>query len=106
MKEIIEKILEEEKQARERVDGAREKAKQIRIEAEKESKKILEEIQQKGREEAKALIAQAEGEAKEQREEELRGAARLDQTLWNEKKQDIEDTVEVLFRMVLGEDVS
>ena len=41
MKEIIENILEEEKAARERVENAREKANQIRLDAESESRELI-----------------------------------------------------------------
>jgi len=104
VKKVIETILEEEKKARERVEAAREKAKQIRIEAEIESQKILAETRQKGVEEAKALVNQAESDARKQKDGELAQASQLGESLWTEKKEVIGQTVEVLFRKVLGED--
>lgn len=105
MKKVIETILEEEKKARDRVEAAREKAKQIRIEAEKESQEILAEARQKGMEESKALVSQAEEDARKQKNEELAKASQLNESLWTEKKKAIDQTVEVLYRKVLGEDV-
>ena len=105
MKKVIETILEEEKKARDRVEAAREKAKQIRIEAEAESQKILAEAHQKGMEESKSLVNQAEAEARKKKNEELAQTSQLSESLWTEKKEVIGQTVEVLYRKVLGEDV-
>ena len=105
MKKLIEAILEEEKMARNRVEEAKEKAKQIRLEAENTSQKILEETRQKGMEESKTIIAEAEEEAKRQKEAELMEASRSGESLWTDKKKTIDETVELLYRMVLGEDV-
>jgi vacuolar-type H+-ATPase subunit H len=105
VKKVIETILEEEKKARDRVEAAREKAKQIRIEAETESQKILAEARQKGMEEAKTLVNQAESDAHKQKDGELAQASQLSESLWTEKKNTIDQTVEILYKKVLGEGI-
>ena len=104
MKKVIEDILAEEKKARERINEAREKAKQNRISAEEEAIKILADARRKGVEESKVLMAQAEEEAQKEKDKELKKASRLTESLWTEKGKAIEHTIEVLCRMVLGED--
>lgn len=104
MKKVIEDILEEEMKARERVEKAREKAKQIRLEAETKSQQILDDTRKTGMEESKALLAKAEEEAQKQKEQELQKARRQSQSIWTDKKKVIEQTVEILYRMVLGKD--
>lgn len=105
MKEVIENILEEEKKARERVEKAREKAKQIRLEAETESQQILDDARKAGMEESKALVAKAEEEAQQQKEEELQKARQQSQSIWTDKKKAIDETIQILYRMVVGEDI-
>ena len=105
MKRIIEDILTEEKMARERVDQAREKARQLRIDAENKSKKILAEARQKGLEASKSLIHRIEEEAGQKKEKELQESTRMLESLWTDKEQIIAETIEDLYKMVLGEDV-
>ena len=105
VKKVIENILEEEKKARDRVEKARERAKQIRLEAETKSQQILDDARIKGMEESKALLAKAEEEAQKQKEEELQKARQQSQSIWTDKKEVIEQTVEILYRMVLGKDI-
>ena len=105
MKEVIEDILDEEKKARERVEQAKEKAKQIRLKAEEDAKHILQEAKEEGKEEANVLIARAEKEAEKEKEKQLTAAARISQSLWEKKQKEIKETVEILFNMVLGEEI-
>ena len=105
MKKVIENILEEEKKARERVEKAREEAKQIRLEAETKSQQMLDNARKKGMEESKALIVKAEEEAQRQKKDELRTARQQSVSLWADKKKAITQTVEILFQMVLGKNM-
>lgn len=105
MKKVVENILEEEMKARERVEKAREKAKQIRLEAETKSQQILDNTRKNGMEESKALLVRAEEEAQNQKEKELQKAHRQSQSIRTDKKIVIEQTVEILYRMVLGKDI-
>jgi len=105
MKEVIEEILEEEKKGRERIEQAKEKAKRIRIKAEEDSQHMVTTAREKAQEEAKMLMVRVEEEANKQRERELQKAAQNGESLWDKKKKKIEETVEALFRMVLGEEV-
>ena len=59
----------------------------------------------KGMEESKALIARAEEEAQKEKKEELKKASLSTESLLNEKEKAIEQTIDLLYRMVLGEDV-
>ena len=66
---------------------------------------ILNDVREKGRGEAKLLIARAEKEAEKEKEKQLTAAAKISQSLWEKKQKEIKETVEILFNMVLGEEI-
>ena len=104
MKEIIADILDEEKRAREHVQQAREKAKQLRLDAEVKAKAIVEEARKKAKEESRTLIDHAETEAIRLREEEMGKTTEMQHAIRTGKMKVIDQTVDILFRMVLGEE--
>lgn len=75
MKEIIEEILHAEKEARARIEAARETAKTNRLKAEETAKDIRSQAREKAAEEARRRIAQAESDAKKEKEDRLKTAA-------------------------------
>ena len=106
MKEVIENILEEEKMARERVEEARNKAKQIKLDAEEEAKKILEQARVNGTAEARELLIQVEKEAQQEREAELKKAKKTMLSMWGADSKGSRDLVKRLLQKILGKDVS
>jgi len=104
MKEIIEGILQEEKTARERVEKAREKAKDIRLESEKKAKEILSNARDKAQAENKALIDKARKEAEKEKVKAIEEAERAGETLWEEKKEKIDKTVQKIFKRIILRD--
>ena len=106
MKEIIEDILEEEKKAQRRIEETRENAKKIRLQADEEAKQIMEDARNNADQAAQVIIHQAETNAQEERDRILKEETELDKELWDKKKKIIEKTIDHLFQMVIGEDVS
>ncbi len=76
MKEIIEEILQAEKEARTCVESAREKAKKNHLEAEEKAKKIQIKAREAATEEARQLLHDAETQAIQERENRLKAAAK------------------------------
>ena len=101
MKEIIEDILEEEKKARERLDRARDESKKIRLEAEEKNKTMIAEARRKAQEEAKAYVEKAEAEARQARDTQLDLVKKAAETMWDDKKEKIDEAVEALTAIVL-----
>ena len=105
MKEIIENILEEEKAARERVENAREKANQIRLDAESESREIITDAQEKGIKDSKSLIEKARVDAEKEKAQEMEKITQTGESIWDEKKSQVNEIIDVLFQKILGEDL-
>ncbi len=104
MKEVIEKILKEEKAARDRVSEARDEAKKIRIEAEKQVEYIEKTSIEKAKEESKKIADAAEAEAQKEKEQALAKADINSDILWQEKHAAIIKTVDQLFLQIIGKD--
>jgi len=104
MKEIVQKIMETEREARERIDGAREEAQRIIRKAESESREVEERGRQKAVNEAHELIVRMkrEAEAEKNRQiEEVRGGS---PELLDTKAKEIETAVDLVTKLVLGID--
>jgi len=106
LKEIIENILEEEKAARDRVEDARKKVKQIRINAETESRKMISAAQEKGVKDSKAFIKKVQEDAQKEKEQEMEKITQTGESLWEEKEAQVKGIIDVLFKNILGEDLS
>ena len=101
MKQVIDEILLEEKKARERVEAAREEAKRIRLKADQESRKVLDQSRQKTQEQVKELLEKTRSEAESEREKILNEAREAGDGLWQEKAGEIEKIINRLFEMTL-----
>jgi len=106
LKEIIEHILEEEKAARDRVEDARKKSKQIRINTESESRKMISAAQEKGVKDSKAFIKKVQEDAQKEKEQEMEKITQTGESLWEEKESQVKGIIDVLFKNILGEDLS
>ncbi len=101
MKEIVKKIVEQEEQARNEVEAAKEKAKMRRIEAENESDSIVRKIREKCKKESNELLKKEREKALAQKEEELNKSVNLADKIWNENRIEVENTIEKLFLLVI-----
>jgi V/A-type H+-transporting ATPase subunit G/H len=104
MKKVIEDILEAEKEARERLDRARDASKQKRKEAEEKAGQLVAAARTDVLKEAKTVVEKAEAEANKNREARLAQARRDSESKWEEKKAHIDEAVKVLTRLVLDGD--
>ena len=104
MKEIIEKILDAEKSARERVEKAREKAKEIRLKAEKDAGAIISKARDKGHREAKVLLENTEKDTQKEKAQALQMAAQSRDSVLTGDEKKVEDTLDGLLQIVLGKE--
>ena len=68
MKEVIEAILSKEKEARKRVEDAREQAKQMRLRAEANGQKIKDKAREEAEQSARQIVEDAEKSANQEKE--------------------------------------
>lgn len=102
MKEVIEEILQEEKEARQRVESAREEAKKIRINAEEASGKLVKKVRDEAQIESQKIIEQAKKDAENKKAQALSDEARASESQWDEKKDAITKTIQELFGMIIN----
>ena len=101
MKQVIDEILQEEKKARERVEAAREEAKAIRLNADKEAKTIMDQSRSKTQDQVKTLLEKARTEAEIERDTILSEAKQAGDALWKEKAGEIDRMVDRLFQIII-----
>jgi V/A-type H+-transporting ATPase subunit G/H len=102
MKEIVQKIMETEREVRERIEGAREEAQKIIRKAEFESRDVEEQGRQKAVREAQELVSRMKREAEEERNrqiEEVRGGS---PELLETKAGEITTAVDRVKKLILG----
>ena len=102
MKELIEQILEEEKRARELVEDARLKSRQMRLDQDAKAQSLLSEERETARKEGKDRIASGEAEAEKEKERLLNQISR-DMDDWMKKNQKaIESASNKIFAELVG----
>lgn len=102
MKEIVQKIMETEREVRERIDGAREEAQRIIRKAESESREVEEQGKQEAVREAQELVSRMKREAEEEKNrqiEEVRGGS---PELLETKTGEIATAVDRVTKLILG----
>jgi len=104
MKQIIDEILEEEKAARQRIQQVRDEAKTIRMKADDEARRIVETTRESVKQDMVKNLKQAEEQAQAERNDLLAEAAQQTQSLWDEKRSEIEQTLNDLYRLVVGDE--
>ncbi len=104
MKQIIDEILEEEKAARQRVQQARDKAKTVRMQAEEEAGRITETARDSVRQDIAKKLKQAEEQAHSEREALLKETAQQTESIWDEKKKEIEQTLNDLYHLIVEDE--
>jgi len=101
VREVIEAILKEEHEAKQRIADAREKAKAMQMEAEEKARRLKEDKRKAAEKKAKKLILDAEKAAVAEKEADLLKEADYEKRLWDSRKSQLNQTVEQLFRMVV-----
>ena len=104
MKEIVEKIVEEEKKARKQVEEVKEEAKKLRIKAEQEAESIIKEIRENCKQETKDMLNRAEEEALAQKKVELDKSVTSVEKLWEERSKEVKNIIEELFTLIIEKD--
>ncbi len=104
LKEVIEDILQTEKEGRNRVEGARQKAKEIVLAAEAEGQKLSQATHEKAVQQGKTLISQTEAEAQKEKEAAIAKANDAMKSFWDDKREIIEQSIEKLFQMIIKQD--
>lgn len=102
MKEVVARVLETEKQARQAVEEARLKAKTIVSDAEEEARKLSASVREKALAEGRRIVAAVEAEAQAQRDKELARSGQEGKNLWKDREAEIKASVDVLFAIVTG----
>ena len=100
MKEVIDKILEEEKKAQALSAEARQDARQMKIDADKEAEQLVSETRTNAAARAKTMIRDAHKEAQMQRDKALEAVQKQNEVLL--KNRDLDDAVNTLFQRLLG----
>ena len=103
MKEIIDKILEEEKKAEAIVEQARQDAREMKIKAEKEAEELISESRRQAAVQYKKIIEEARKKAGKDREAELEAVKNANETLI---KSDLDKLVNRAFKRLLGSEAA
>jgi V/A-type H+-transporting ATPase subunit G/H len=104
MKEVVQKIMETEREVRERIDGARGEAQKVIRRAETESRDIEEQERQKAVQEAHELVERMKREAEEEKNRQIEQVRGGSPELLVSKAKEIDAAVERVKRLVLGID--
>ena len=104
MKEVVQKIMETEREIRERIDGTREEAQKIIRRAEAESRDVEEQGRQKAVQEAYELIERMKREAEEEKNRQIEQVRGGSPELLGSRAKEIETAVEHVKRLILGID--
>jgi vacuolar-type H+-ATPase subunit H len=102
VKEVIARVLETEKQARQTAEEARVQAKTLVVKAGEEARTLSVSVREKALADGRRTVAAAEAEAQAQREKELARSGQEGKTLWKDRETEIKTSVEALFRIVTG----
>jgi vacuolar-type H+-ATPase subunit H len=103
VKEIIEQILQEEREAHERIEKAREQAKKIRLQKEAEAQEIISQKRESTRKKSRLLIKKAESDEEKIMKEESSEEVDRVQKVWQKNKKEFEMLTDELFQMFTGQ---
>jgi vacuolar-type H+-ATPase subunit H len=104
MKEIVQKIMDTEREVRERIDGTREEAQKIIRRAESESRDVEEQGRQKAVKEAHELVERMKREAEGEKSRQIEQVQGGSPELLGSKVKEIDTAVERVKRLILGLD--
>lgn len=101
MQEMINKIVAEEKQARNRVDDAKHKARKMAEDAEDQAKQITKQVRKEGQQEAQQILVEAKLTAERQKEGILQQALAASTQLQQEKKNKEVQAVQAVWEAIV-----
>ena len=102
MKEIVQKILETEKEAREGIENARAQAQQIVREAEEKSRQVEEKVRQDAMRKAHVIMQQMSEEAERERKQYVERAQIGSAEIIKAKRAEIEAAANRVTNLILG----
>ena len=102
MKEIVQKIMETEREVRERIDGTREEAQRIVRKAETESREVEEKGRQRAVGEAHELIVRMKREAEAEKNRQIEKVRGGSPELLETRAKEIGTAVDRVKKLVLG----
>lgn len=102
MKEIVQKILETEKEARDGIENARAEAQQIVREAEEKSRQVEEKVRQEAMRKAHSIVERMKEEAERERKQQVECAQIGSAAIIKEKRAEIEAAADRVTNLILG----
>jgi V/A-type H+/Na+-transporting ATPase subunit G/H len=102
VKEIIQKILETEKEARDGIERAREEAQQIVREAEEKSRQVEEGVRTEAMQKAHSIMERMKEEAEGERKQQVERAQVGSTEIIKKKKAEIEAAAGCVTNLILG----
>ena len=102
MKEIVQKILETEKEARDGVENARAEAQQIVREAEEKSRQVEEGVRKEAMQKAHSIMERMKEEAERERKQQVERAQVGSTEIIKKKKAEIETAAGRVTNLILG----
>jgi len=102
LKEIIQKILETEKEARESIERARADSQTIVREAEEKSRQVEERVRQDAMQKAHSIMEQMKEEAEGERKQQVERAQVGSAEIIKKKKSEIEAAADRVTNLILG----
>lgn len=100
MKEVVRKIIDTEREIRERIERAREKAQKTVREAEVKSRELLEEAKQQAVREGQELVARLQHEAEEERDRQVEMVKGGSPELMTKKKKEINRAIQRIIDLI------
>jgi vacuolar-type H+-ATPase subunit H len=102
VKEIIRKILETEKEARDGIENSRAEAQQIVREAEEKSRQVEEGVRKEAMQKAHSIMEQMKEEAERERKQQVERAQVGSTEIIKKKKTEIETVADRVMNLILG----
>ncbi len=101
MKEVVDRIIKEEKEARVRVENAHRQASKIIADAEEEARRLKEEAKAKAKDETNKIIEKAKADVQAEKEQIIQNSIKQARDIKKGKDKDIEKAVRLAFQKVL-----
>lgn len=98
MKEVIQEILDEEKQAREQIENARSQARRATEAAQVEAQKVVEDARRTALQEAEQIFSTAKAESAREQSDQINTAREKQNAVLNNYQNEIANAVELLFQ--------
>jgi V/A-type H+-transporting ATPase subunit G/H len=102
MQEIVNKVLEVEKAAEQRIQEARSKAAEIRAKADKDVQAKLEEAREEAARRSQEILAQASNQATAEHDKALQQTQEENQLFFENHEEQIDEAAQTVVRMIIA----